>query len=367
MRFLYIVVAFILIFSVITATAQNRVLKLDGDGDYVQFPSNIFNDFDEATIEAWVKWERFGYYSQPFGFGSADKMQIMVVNNELFWRHLQFYIYHSYRKLRLIQVKNFLLLNQWLHIAAVSGKNGMKLYVNGGLVGENDYTGSFSAIQNNDLNYLGKSQWSMNHDFKGQLDEVRVWQIARTQKQIQDSMFKRLIGNENGLVSLLSFEEGDARDSSENGYDGIMYGDARCVYKDFPSPSNVVPGLSGKVTDEVGNPLANAEIRLAQNREIIRDTITDDAGNYGILIHPPGEYDLCASWHDKGDWRLQMHFSPGEQRFLNLTLKQAISISGTILTWDNTPHVNVTVQVVEPNKSTETPQVIATTLSDEGG
>ena len=36
--------------------AQNRVLELDGNGSYIQLPSNIFNDLTNATIEGWVKW-----------------------------------------------------------------------------------------------------------------------------------------------------------------------------------------------------------------------------------------------------------------------------------------------------------------------
>ena len=86
-----------------------------------------------------------------------------------------------------------------------------------------------------------------------------------------------------------------------------------------------------------------------------------------MIVFPPGQYDLCAEWYDKGDWRQRIHLSAGEQRILNLTLKQNISISGTLLTWDNTPHADVTVQAVQLNGSTEMPQVIATTLSDEGG
>jgi len=37
----------------LTASAQNRVLQLDGHGDYVQLPSDIFNDLDNATVEGW--------------------------------------------------------------------------------------------------------------------------------------------------------------------------------------------------------------------------------------------------------------------------------------------------------------------------
>ena len=44
------------------------------------------------------------------------------------------------------QSAGILRLDQWYHIAAVSGKAGIKLYLNGVLVGECAYTGSFSDI-----------------------------------------------------------------------------------------------------------------------------------------------------------------------------------------------------------------------------
>jgi hypothetical protein len=56
----------------------NYVLSLDGDGDYVQLPPNIINDLDEATIEGWVKWERFTNYSRFSDFGRMNQTMSRV-------------------------------------------------------------------------------------------------------------------------------------------------------------------------------------------------------------------------------------------------------------------------------------------------
>jgi len=286
MKSICFIASFVFILFTITADAQNKVLQLDGDGDYVQIPSNIFNDLDEATIEAWIKWERFGKWSQPLGFGSAEKWRIMVVNNHDGSSDLQFYIYIGQGNLHLIKVNDILELYRWYHVAGVSGRDGMKLYLNGMLVGTHDYTGSFSAINNGDLNYFGKSQWSMNDDFLGQLDEIRVWKVARTGKQLRDSMFMRLTGNEDGLVGLWNFDAGDALDSSPNCYSGLMFGDACCVEKQFPSDDELCTLLYGKVYDEAGNPLFRADVRLYQNGELIKETSTDNEGAYIMAISP---------------------------------------------------------------------------------
>ena len=54
------------------ASAQNRVLELDGDGSYVELPPNVFTNLDEATVEGWIKWHRFGTHSRFFDLGARD-------------------------------------------------------------------------------------------------------------------------------------------------------------------------------------------------------------------------------------------------------------------------------------------------------
>lgn len=51
------------------APGPNRVLQLDGDGDWVQLPAAAFAGLEQATIEAWVRWADFSYYSQWIAFG----------------------------------------------------------------------------------------------------------------------------------------------------------------------------------------------------------------------------------------------------------------------------------------------------------
>jgi len=358
-------VPLIFIFAV-AAHAQNQVLQLNGQGDYVQLPSNVFNNLDNATVEAWVKWERFGRFPQPFGFGAIDKLQVMAVNNYEGNPHLQFFIY-AQGKLYLIRINNILRLDEWCHIAAVSGKDGMKLYLNGVLIGENKYTGSFSAINSGEQNAFGKSNWSVNDYFKGQLDEIRIWKVARTQKQIQTTMFQKLTGNEANLVGLWNFDSKDAGDLSPNNYDGDVKGNARFVQSELPVSEelNRPSVISGKITDESGNSLVGAFIRLVHNDEIVTRTETNGSGHYRIIFYPKVEpCDVSATWREKGNWEVGFRIPPGAHKTINLTLKQTISISGTLFAWDNTPHLGVPVQAVRNDKNL---RPISTTVSDESG
>jgi len=359
-----------------SAFAVNRVLSLDGDGDYVELPQNIFNELDEATVEGWIKWEKLGKFSRFFDFGALKRN--MLVYCFVYTNHLGFALYDENGSQHRIAVEGILSEGTWCHIAAVSGKSGMKLYFNGVLVGENPYDGSFSRISGEN-NLLGQDNSSENRPtLNGQLDEVRVWSVARTEKQIRDTMFTSLHGDEPSLVGYWRFEDKNniATDSSPNRSDGKLVGDAHCVEAELPEPGELLLPIviSGRITTEDGKPIRYANVRLEQNGEKITQAQSDAEGNYRLVILEKvrGLFDLFATKDELGDLRLGLRLrlglsakrieTKGESRTLNLTLKEAISISGKLMMLDDmTPHVAVVVQAVSDGKR------IATVLSDEEG
>ena len=385
-RFFYLILPLIILVFAVAAAGQNRVLQLDGDGDYVELPPNIFNDLDEATIEGWVKWESFGTFSRFVEFGKRERA--MVIDHYRNGATLQFYIYINERpqggSFRGYIVRGgtglkhggVLRLNEWGHIVAVSGKDGMKLYFNGVLMEENDYPGSFSSIGNNNHNYFGKSNDPVEDEyFHGQMDEIRIWKVARTQQQIRENMFKRLKGSEKNLIGLWNFDNGDARDSSKSGFDGTLMEDAHCVEEKIPTPGelNIPAVISGQVIDVVeGNSLKDAMVRLEEDgKEIIR-TETNSPGHYQFFLYPRSvePYDISATHRDKGTWKLGVRLRPGEHRVIHLILKEAISIEGTLMTLDDVPaHVAVPVEAVmlSSGDSSDDGKIVATTLSNNGG
>ena len=140
------------------------VLELDGTNSYVELPPNIFSNLTEATVEGWVKWQRFEGDSRFFDFGTA--WQTMTVNQAGTNGDLRLEIWEPERKQHAFVVTNLLRMNEWAHIAAVSGPGGAKLYCNGVLVGSDPFPGSFSAVQNGEHNYLGRNNWRTELDWE---------------------------------------------------------------------------------------------------------------------------------------------------------------------------------------------------------
>ena len=109
----------------------NRVLNLDGNGSYVELPPNIFTNLTEGTVEAWVKWRSRERFQRFFSFGQF--LNDMGVGQQDTQADLHFFV-SSQGVAKTAGVARspspFIALDQWHHIAAVSGKSGMKLYCN---------------------------------------------------------------------------------------------------------------------------------------------------------------------------------------------------------------------------------------------
>jgi hypothetical protein len=98
-------------------------------------------------------------------------------------------------------------LNTWTHIAASYDGTNVSFFINGALDATSPQTGS--VYQSGSPLYIGRQGASCNCNFfQGGTDEVRIWNVALAQGQIQASMNRTLTGTEAGLVAYYRFEEG---------------------------------------------------------------------------------------------------------------------------------------------------------------
>jgi hypothetical protein len=80
--------------------------------------------------------------------------------------------------------------------------------------------------------------------FNGIIDELRIWNVARTQSQIQNDMNRRLTGSEAGLVGYWRFDEGSGNttgDSSRHGNTGTLFNGPVWVVSTAPITSVEAP------------------------------------------------------------------------------------------------------------------------------
>jgi len=129
-------------------------------------------------------------------------------------------------------------VNTTFHVAATFDGNTLTLYINGAVEATGAYT--YSGVDYGDEDVLiGAANLSSGwwRRFDGVIDEIRLWDHARSQAQITGSMTCRLSGDETGLLGYWGFENNDLTDESGNGHDGVA--------------ENVTPNMVNLVTPEV--------------------------------------------------------------------------------------------------------------------
>ena len=197
----------IAIFSILTTNVycaeEMPVLVLDGRS-HVELPKNLFDRTTQATIEVWVKWNRFNNWSRVFDFGREGNA--VVLQNEKSSNTLNYRIWDKSGKRHGTQAKSAVNTGVWYHIAVVSGFSGMKFYINGQFVDQDDFSGSLSEAAGGN-NFIGKSNWPKDKMFEGYISELRIWSKMRSQSEIRFSMKIALAGTEDGLLAYYRFTE----------------------------------------------------------------------------------------------------------------------------------------------------------------
>ncbi|HIB92175.1 TPA: LamG domain-containing protein [Candidatus Poribacteria bacterium] len=196
--------------QVASNTASNIVLKLDGE-TYIEVPgSESLNPKNALTIEAWLKPEKMTgeAVAKDWG-GQRDYIFPELVGSN----NLRFVLWPETKILDSPGVE----IGEWQHVAGTWDGQKMRSYINGNEVGSVDY--NVEELNDSEVSlYIGAGD-SPHWTYTGLIDELRIWETARTQQELKDSMMKSLNGNEAGLNALYSFE-GNAKDSTANGNNG---------------------------------------------------------------------------------------------------------------------------------------------------
>ena len=223
------VLVFVFLCAAHTNAQEMQVIRFDGQNAYVQLPYGIFDQEENATIEAWVKWEQFNEWSRVFDFGREGNA--VVVQNNKKSSQINFRIWDDKGKQHGVQAKNVVMRNTWHHIAVVCGPEGMRIYVDGTFYNDNEYSGGLNQASGGNY-YLGKSNWPKDKLFAGMMAEFRVWNYQRSQSEIREAMQVALTGNEDGLIGYWPMHEinnGEIPDLSSGSNHAKVYGNITLV------------------------------------------------------------------------------------------------------------------------------------------
>lgn len=186
---------------------RGNALVFDGDGDYLTSDFNLNPNSQSFTIETWLKMDSSETGFQViFDQTSDDRSQLFMVSA---WAH-KFSIRFSGQWIELDPEATFEYDN-WHHIALTWDGSIFSFYLDGVSIGSAEILTSESNLEKFHLGTYDES----NAFFKGEIDELRIWDVARTQLEIIENMhLTSTVKSESG-VYYFQFENSNGSEVSD--------------------------------------------------------------------------------------------------------------------------------------------------------
>ena len=199
-------------------------LTFDGSDDRVELPYSILHGGTDLTYEFWFRSGREGAVLSAARYGQPNEQLIYLRDGEI----LDYYDAGS----RMPWTGLTLLDQRWHHVAIVrDATNGrIALYFDG--VAQGEHTRGLSAVSLSPRGlWLGQEQdivaggFATGESLQGQLAELRIWSVARSEAEVQADRFAQLDGTEAGLIGYWPMDDGTGTvvaDRSGNGHYGEL-------------------------------------------------------------------------------------------------------------------------------------------------
>ncbi len=257
------------------STSQKALLlysnREEGRYDNLQIPASPYLNFtSKLTAEVWVKpsagGNTTGYTDtqKPIFFKMQDTMGKFAYSIGTYDRYDNRQVIAnitttdgSYSASPTNATDGLVPDNVWTHLAitydAAGGSDNLKLYMNGQLIHSATATGNLLTSD---------GQFFMGYYGIWEIDELRLWDVVRSQAQIAGNMTTPMLGTEPGLSASYNLND-TAKDITGHGNDGVLmykevYVDSDC-FQEISLDSNITNGyapleISFSCTVDFGNP-----------------------------------------------------------------------------------------------------------------
>ncbi len=213
-------------------------VSFQGRGSYVDIKTQSrLQSFDAATFEAWVFPTGAG--SNPKGAGG------MILNKERSYEIARFEdgrLLWAFKNSPATWGYNDpglkIPTQRWSHVAVAYDKvaGEVRTYLDGNPGRPVKVKGSIWPTEAK-LRFGARTEGEQN--FHGHMEEVRIWNTARTTDQIQGGMYTRMTGDEEGLVGLWPLNDAagnQAPDRTRSPNDGVL---RNATWAEPPAPSPI--------------------------------------------------------------------------------------------------------------------------------
>ncbi len=202
-------------------SGPKKALDLDGNNDYV-FANLNSSGSSAITIESYIYFNNLTNQQNIIHIDDGGA-NLRIVPYKSADNKISLFVANSLNQGDVLSSDFTLEVNKWYHFAFVYDNRYSAIYVNGKKVAEKTVAYSYS-LDGTDRLYLG-ADWGTGFPSNIKIDEVRIWNTARTTSEIRENMMHHLTGNETGLIAYYNFDNTSGtilQDFSENENDATL-------------------------------------------------------------------------------------------------------------------------------------------------
>lgn len=265
-------IAFVLL-SFASSSALSQTLSLTQDPTWLNL-GDLDIPGNQITVEALVYRDGFSTINIVSKHSFPDDVNYLLRPQTF---ELTTYVSGNSGATQFLQMTNpFTMASKtWYHIAGTYNGSFVRYYVNGCLVIEKPFSGNL--FQNDMLTAIGNQSTNQAEQFLGKLDEVRIWNVCRTQEQIAANMLD--LPNpaaQGGLMAYYKFENDFTNSQGNAAWNGTPVGNLFFAASQIDLPSFEITGIA--TTNSDCSSLHNGTITVTTNRP--NSTFSIDGSNY---------------------------------------------------------------------------------------
>ena len=333
---------FFLLFQVIVYSQQAGNCLRVVNNDPLQYAegTGISTSFTALTIEAWIIPKNIqGTSIQRFVSVGGDGA---VIRQGTASYRIDFYLHFTNGSIPIVSLDlNSSEQTKWTHLAGTWDGSTMKLYENGKLVSSAAASGTLSMD-----NYIRISKNDLSESWvAGWIDEIRLWNVARTMDQINDNMYKELSGSESGLTNYWKFNETSGTTASDS------KGSAHMTLHNFSEDYWVNSGAFAGPRNALSFDGTDDYVSIADNSSLhLSNTVTIEAWVYPTNLN--GRFSIYSTRRNNEAGSYQLEVGNGDVG----AWSNRVSVSG-VGTWiaqtnDNAISTNVWTHIVYTRSGT---------------
>ncbi len=165
---------------------SNSAVLLDGDDDFVEVPhADILTVDNEVTVMAWINAERYDAPNGEAWQGILSKSN--SPRSYSFYTEASQALHFSTAGYGSLSSPN-VLLNEWIHVCAMVIDGTHQYYINGEDAGTSGSGIVLPGASDTATVVIGRSNEGVNRSFLGMIDDVRIYNHALTQDEVQTAM-----------------------------------------------------------------------------------------------------------------------------------------------------------------------------------